>query len=114
MCIRDRAWNFGPLEQKGITTGEVVEKLVEQWGSGSWVHVDPELPKVETNLLRLSWEKAATRLDWHPVYTWEDALAEIVAFFKVYENGGDISATLHKHIEAYVAHATSQNLQWAD
>ena len=41
------AWNFGPVEQKGITTGQIVDRLVTLWGSGSWEHIDPDLPKIE-------------------------------------------------------------------
>jgi hypothetical protein len=46
------AWNFGPLEVKGISAQEIVEELVSLWGSGEWVHTDPDFSKAETNYLR--------------------------------------------------------------
>ncbi|MCA9969436.1 MAG: hypothetical protein KC425_04425, partial [Anaerolineales bacterium] len=106
------AWNFGPLEQRGISTQEVAEKLIALWGNGRWVHTDPGYAKVETGLLRLSWEKAAARLGWRPVYTWEEALAEIVAWFKAYQRGDDMGAVMQAHIAAYEARAAALGLGW--
>ncbi len=106
------AWNFGPVEQKGVTTGQIVDKLVADWGGGRWEEIDLGLPKIETGQLRLSWDKSAEKLAWQPVYDWEDAIAEIVAFFKAYQRGDDIHQTVIKHIGDYCAKATSQNLPW--
>ncbi|MCA9974778.1 MAG: CDP-glucose 4,6-dehydratase [Anaerolineales bacterium] len=107
------AWNFGPREQQGISAQALAEKLIALWGSGSWIHTDPGYAKVETGILRLSWEKAATRLGWQPVYTWEEALAEIVSWFKAYQQQSDMRAILQQHILAHVQHAQEQGLAWA-
>lgn len=107
------AWNFGPLEQKGITTQAVAEELIGLWGSGEWHHLNLDLPNVETGLLRLSWDKAAARLDWRPVYTWQEALAEIVTWFKAWERGEDMAQIGRSHIQAYVNQAQALNLPWA-
>jgi CDP-glucose 4,6-dehydratase len=110
------AWNFGPREQKGIPAQQLAEKLVDLWGSGSWVHTDPGFAKVETGQLRLSWEKAAARLAWQPVYTWEEALAEIVAWFKAYQQSAsaeiDMRLVGQRHIAAYTNRAKELGLQW--
>jgi CDP-glucose 4,6-dehydratase len=108
------AWNFGPLEQIGVTAGELAAKLVELWGSGSWVQTHPELAKAETGLLRLSWEKSAARLDWRPVYTWEEALADIVAWFKLFQAGNqDMMEVGRYHIDRYVERAKELKPAWA-
>ncbi len=106
------AWNFGPVEQRGVTTEEIVEKLIELWGEGSWINFDPNLPKIETGMLRLSWDKAAAHMLWHPVYDWVDALTEIVAFFKSHMDGEDMHAVLRKHIGQYVQKASELSLPW--
>lgn len=106
-------FNFGPLEQRGIPAGEIAGKLVELWGSGSWVHTQPGYAEVETGLLRLSWDKAAHLLDWRPVYTWEQALAEITAWFKAYQAEADMYAVTRTHIEAYAKQARGLGLAWA-
>ncbi len=107
------AWNFGPLEQIGITTGELAEKLVSLWGSGSWFSTNPERAKAETHLLRLSWEKSAARLGWRPVYSWEEALSEIVDWFKVFQTGSDDMLKVGQYqIQRYVDRASELKLSW--
>lgn len=107
------AWNFGPLEQKGVTAQALVEKLISLWGAGSWVHTHPAAKAVETGQLRLSWEKAAARLGWRPVYTWEEALAEIVAWFQAYRREEAMYEVGCRHIRTYVQQARALKVAWA-
>ncbi|MCB8945994.1 MAG: CDP-glucose 4,6-dehydratase [Ardenticatenaceae bacterium] len=106
------AWNFGPLEVKGIPAQALAEKLIELWGSGQWLHTDPNYAKVETGYLRLSWEKAAVRLGWRPVYTWEEALADIVAWHKSFVAQEDMYAVGWQHIHNYTQQAHALGLPW--
>ena len=107
------AWNFGPLEQKGISAQQITEKLIALWGSGTWIHTQPGHAKVETNQLRLNWDKAVTRLGWQPVYSWEQALAEIVAWFKAFQAEEDMHQVCQKHIQAYTHQAQQLQLPWS-
>jgi CDP-glucose 4,6-dehydratase len=95
------AWNFGPQEKQGVTVRAIVEKLIELWGEGSWLHTEPEFEGKETGLLQLSWEKAANQLGWQPHYAWQEALAEIVAWFKAYQARADMYEVGLAHIGAY-------------
>ena len=106
------AWNFGPLEQKGIPAGEIAAKLVELWGSGSWEHSEPGYAKVETGQLRLSWDKAADRLNWRPAYTWQEALGEITDWFKAYQRDEDMHQITRTHIHDYTQKAQGVGLDW--
>lgn len=109
------AWNFGPLEVRGVPARDIAERMIDLWGSGSWFHADPHAQqKVETNLLRLSWEKAAMALAWRPVYAWHDALAEIVAWWRAFERDEDLRAIGRQHIAAYVARAGELGLTWTN
>ncbi len=107
------AWNFGPLEQKGVPAKDLADKLVDLWGSGSWEHTRPGYAEVETGQLRLSWDKAAHRLDWRPVYTWEQALGEITDWFKGYQAKLDMYEVTQEHIRVYVRQAQELGLAWA-
>lgn len=113
------AWNFGPLEMQGVPAKDIAARLVDLWGGGSWVHTDPGYAKIETGFLRLSWEKAAARLGWRPVYTWTEALAEIVDWFKAFQQwqqeapGADMYEVGRRHIADYVARARELGLPWA-
>ncbi len=110
------SWNFGPREQQGIPAQQLAEKLVELWGSGSWLHTDPGYAKVETGQLRLSWEKAVARLSWQPVYAWDEALADIVAWFKAYQRSllepTDMHEVARRQIDAYSTRARELELPW--
>lgn len=106
-------WNFGPLEQKGVPAQALAGKLVELWGSGSWVHTHPGYAEVETGLLRLSWDKAAHRLNWRPVYTWIDALTEITDWFKAFQSDEDMYQVTREHINRYTGRARELGLDWA-
>ncbi len=101
------AWNFGPQEKQGITARAIVEELIDLWGSGSWVHTDPEFQGKETDLLQLSWHKAANQLGWQPLYAWQEALAEIVTWFKAYQNQADMYQVGLNHIETYELRITN-------
>lgn len=110
------AWNFGPREQWGVPAQQLAEKVIELWGNGSWVHTDPGFAKVETGQLRLSWEKAAALLGWQPVYTWEEALSNIVYWFKAYQRYLEGDAAMHEvarqQLRAYSARARELDLPW--
>ena len=113
------AWNFGPLENKGITSKQIAEKMIKLWGSGKWVSAFNENAKKETKLLRLSWEKALHELNWKPVYNWEHAIEATVEWFKEYEiqkdnNNPDLYNLCLKQIKDYTERASSQNLEWAN
>ena len=110
------AWNFGPKEQRGVPAKQLAEKLVELWGDGSWEHTEPGFAKVETGQLRLSWEKAAEQLEWQPVYAWDEALAEITAWFKAFQNSHSAKVDMYEiarmHIGSYVQRAEEEGLAW--
>lgn len=106
-------WNFGPPEVRGIPAGQITDRLIGLWGAGRWIETNPDLPKVESLQVRLSWDKAAARLGWHPVYNWEDALVEIVAWFKAYAAGQDLGPVVQRHIADYVHRARAQGQGWA-
>jgi CDP-glucose 4,6-dehydratase len=107
------AWNFGPLEPNGIPTRAVAEKLIALWGSGNWIHTDPTYAKMEADFIRLNWEKAAVRLGWRPIYTWEEALAEIVTWFKAYVAREDMYDIGRQHLNNYTNRAHDSGLAWA-
>lgn len=75
------AWNFGPLETKGVTVREVVEKGFSVWGEGEW-KFHPQRSKKEMGLLRLNWDKASQLLEWNPRLNWEEAVSQTVSWYK--------------------------------
>ena len=114
----NEAWNFGPLEYKAVTTKYLVEKLIEFWGNGSWVHDNSSGENSETKLLKLNWEKAAKILNWYPAYTIEDALKETVNWFKEYQKNKsgqqvDMYQICVSQIKLYTERARELDLEWS-
>ena len=111
------AWNFGPLEPWAISVRDLMQKLIELWGTGNWEDVGSEDEPHETGLLRLSCDKAANCLGWRPAYAWDEALAETVDWFKKYHAGGsreDMYDVCIEQIEHYVDRARELATAWAD
>ena len=109
------AWNFGPPERIPVSVGELAGKLVALWGLGSLeLQAQPQAPH-EAGMLSLSWEKAARRLAWQPVYDWQTALAETVRGYKTFYGSAperDLYDTCVEQIEAYTGRAQALGLAW--
>jgi CDP-glucose 4,6-dehydratase len=112
------AWNFGPPEHVTVSVGDLVEKLIALWGAGGWRDLSAgqaEAPH-EASLLRLSWEKAANRLGWRPVYGWQEAAAETVDWYKTYRERGpdtDMYDVCVGQLARYVDRARELDVAWA-
>jgi CDP-glucose 4,6-dehydratase len=114
-CRYAEAWNFGPPEQLAISVRDLVQELIELWGTGEWEDVSSDQAPHETGLLRLSWEKAANLLGWQPVYTWHEALAETVDWFKKYHESGvsvDMYDICVEQIRRYIDRARELGAVW--
>lgn len=108
------AWNFGPRERQGVPTQQLVEKLIELWGSGEWSHhQQPDGTAKETEYLRLNWDKSAAFLGWQPVYTLEETLADIAEWFKAYKKNSDMLIEGREQIGRYIRRAQEIGLDWA-
>ena len=88
------------------------------WGAGGWRDLSAgqaEAPH-EASLLRLSWEKAANRLGWQPVYGWQEAAAETVDWYKTYHESGpdaDMYDACVGQLTRYVDRARELDVAWA-
>ena len=78
------AWNFGPDHESILSVGEVVEKVVKIWGSGSWTNLSPQKALHETELLNLDIAKAKSYLKWFPVWNLKNTIAKTVEWYKNY------------------------------
>ena len=108
------SWNYGPKEKQGVSTQELVEKLIELWGLGRWLQTQkPGDVKKETEYLRLNWDKAAALLGWQPVYSLEETLAEITVWYRAYQSKSDMLEVGREQIGEYVRRAEEMNLNWA-
>lgn len=113
-----KAWNFGPLNTRGITAGQVADLMIKYWGKGSWVDVGKNTEKKESNLLMLDWALAHRELGWEPVYNNEETIKETVSWYKDYEKqlkskNIDMYNTCISQIKKYTRRAKEKGLDWA-
>jgi len=115
------AWNFGPRERGSVCTEEVVRRIIDLWGSGSY-QTGTTQTEVETAHLRVNSDKAMARLGWAPVYDWQQAVAETVRWYREYaaqrardQSGAsiDMYATCADQIAACTRRAQQQDQPWA-
>lgn len=100
-------WNFGPADDDVKPVQWIVERLVEQWGSGaSWVlDASPQLH--EATHLKLDCSKAHARLNWRPRWSLEQALQHIVDWHQTYLQCADMREFSLQQIEYYQRHKIS-------
>jgi CDP-glucose 4,6-dehydratase len=101
------AWNFGPRQEDARPVRELVETLIRHWGSGSWVDChDPAAPH-EARQLRLSIEKALTRLGWGPRWRFDVAVQRTVQWYRAFHSGASANELadlcrrqIHEYLES--------------
>ncbi len=96
------AWNFGPDTGSQVSVREIVELVLENWGSGTWetpeVHSHPH----EAGLLALDINKARYHLGWQPRWTAERAVKETVAWYKQYTKHSSLNRFCVSQIQSYM------------
>ena len=96
-------YNVGPDEVDCATTGQLVDLFVKSWGQGlTWVNRSDNGPH-EANFLKLDCSKLKKTFGWKTTWHIDRAIAEVVAFTKVYAAGGDIRAEMDKEILSFMS-----------
>ena len=94
-------WNFGPNDEDAKPVSWIVEHLTKAWGEGaSWVLDGGNHPH-EAHYLKLDCSKAKARLDWHPRWHLEEALAAIVDWHRAHQAGKNMREVTLRQIAAY-------------
>jgi CDP-glucose 4,6-dehydratase len=76
------AWNFGPDEVSIVTVGELVDKLVNKWGSGEWIDTSNTNEPHEAKLLKLDISKARHYLNWEPKLSFDQTIDLVVDWYQ--------------------------------
>ena len=77
-------WNFGPAFGDDITVRELTETFIDAWGAGSWLNAHDQHAPIETHVLRLAVDKAATQLPWKPRFDARQAIRRTAAWFRAF------------------------------
>jgi CDP-glucose 4,6-dehydratase len=95
------AWNFGPNEEDAKPVQWMVEQLTKMWSNNaSWILDNNEHPH-EANYLKLDCAKGKTKLGWHPKWTLETALENIIFWYQAYKKQQNMQEITMSQIESY-------------
>lgn len=95
-------WNFGPRDEDARPVQEVINLLIQKWGSpASWEQVLGEQPH-EAHALKLDISKARQELYWSPKWGLEIAVERIAQWHKAFRDGENMSLVSQQQIHAYV------------
>ena len=99
------AWNFGPESEAARTVGELVDRVISCWGSGSREFPEIKNAVHEAGLLTLNIDKAEKILGWHPVWNFDQTVSHTVDGYQdILKCTGDpeaIRAMMAREIAAY-------------
>lgn len=97
-----QGWNFGPDPSSERTVGEIVERVAGLWGDGAAWELDRSAQPHEAAFLKLDSSRAKRFLRWKPVWPFDPALQETVAWYKAEQTGADMKAFTLNQIDAYI------------
>lgn len=94
-------YNVGPDDCDCLTTGELATLFCETWGQGqTWVNRWAGGPH-EASFLKLDCSKIKQTFGWTPRWHIDQAVAQTVAWTRVWMDGGDIPAEMDREIRAF-------------
>jgi CDP-glucose 4,6-dehydratase len=110
------AWNFGPDSYDCLTVSQLVEGIIDLWGSGQWEDVSNQdgLKLHESKYLQLDCAKTQRILGWSPVYRIADALQATLDWYRHYYTSpvADIYDISIRQLNDYVESARGKSFKW--
>jgi len=101
------AYNFGPLDADCWRVEKMVDYVTKIWGEGTY-HIVTEREKPhEAGLLKLDIQKAGTELQWHPVFSAEEAIQKTVNWYKNF-NGQNALELIKEDIGSFMLKINSK------
>jgi len=111
----NQAFNFGPDSRINKNVGELLEEMTELWPSSpGWLNMAAEDGKKESNLLKLSCDKANIILKWYPVMDFEETIDFTINWYlNYYRTKKRVFDYTIDQINTYTLKAKEKNILWA-
>jgi CDP-glucose 4,6-dehydratase len=95
-------WNFGPRDEDARSVQEVINLLIDQWGTpAKWEKEGADQPH-EAGLLKLDCSKALHHLSWAPRWSLETAIEKIVMWQKSLQENKNMQEVTLSQIKQYM------------
>ncbi len=105
LCVAPRefsgAWNFGPGEGSIQPVSRLADVLVKLWGGEAGWKLATNAQPHEAVMLKLDCSKARHRLKWHPVWSLEKGLIEVVRWYRAWQKNEDMLTFSLDQIKLY-------------
>lgn len=108
-------WNFGPKDDDVLNVEEVVQQVIQNWGSGQYT-VDSTGQPHEAAFLKLDIGKARFKIKWEPVYDIFRSIQETISWYRLYYDnapGEALDSFTRKQIEDYIEAARKEKISWS-
>ncbi len=103
-------WNFGPDNGRMITVKEAAEAMAGNWSEIKIKCNPPPDAPHEAKILCLDCSRAGEKLNWHGVWTPEEAFAFTAEWYREFYRNGKINTAAD--LDNYVAAAEKEGLAW--
>lgn len=109
MCLAEKlsqnsdigtAFNFGPAARDNRTVENVIQTALKYW-PGHYHTTSVNNAPHEAGLLKLSIERAQSRLGWSPRWSFEIAIDKTISWYKLVHEGADPLHVTRAHIVDY-------------
>jgi CDP-glucose 4,6-dehydratase len=94
-------WNFGANDDDAKPVEWIVNKMTAQWGDGATWQLDGHQHLHEAHYLKLDCSKAKSRLGWQPRWNIEEAIHQIITWYRSYLSDENMREFTLKQIRKY-------------
>lgn len=106
--VGNTSFNFGPASDGFQTVGWIAEQLAAHFPGSEYVF-QQDKDAVQREILRLDSSRARSDLDWMPVFSLKEALAQTADFFKN-DQSKSIKALCRDAVELYITRIDKVNV----
>lgn len=116
-------YNVGPDDVDCISTGALVTLFADSWNKTcgesrnnlknpkcSWFHKVEKNAPHEADFLKLDCSKIKAAFGWKPTWHIEKAIENVIAWTKVWMDGGNVVAEMDREVNAFIADSEKRNV----
>jgi len=107
----NESWNIGPTFTN-ITVKEIVEKIIEKVGYGTWEKSNDFENFHESHILKLDSSKIENNLNWIQCLTLDESIEYTVEWYKQFSEKQNMYDFSIEQIKNYLTKANSLNAEW--